>query len=529
MLKPTYQLSRQTGTSITGTSFFKTSTCTTGSARIQQQNGLCSVAAVPLSYEMDSAQPPIVVSENLPYHPSNAVANKPRKALPAVDCEEELVSRPRRTASLSCAQLSGIVAAISMMAWLLYVNLFQPAWQQATDFLNSSYVAAHLIAAGAGNNLYSTHTSLEAPFNQVAHALLPLLSPGSYVVWQYSPLNAWLFQPFVAMAPGVALMAFQSLTLAALALCCFLIGKARKMKPAHLFWAAFLLFPVFQTLKMGQQGILFGLLPLCFAYMLLRKRRHILAGLMLSTTFLNPKFAIAAGLIAVALFIARQRKVLVSFMAGMAVMLAISCLTCPQATLAWIQSIPAAENFFFDPHLQTRTSLVASLPPLALMSAPAEWRTLAKLIVYGICGSSALIAACLVGRNCLKVPRTRGEAENRIAAPFIVAMYLMPLVEPHFLYYDLCALLLANFLILGWHGESREKLLNTALRATIAVDVYFLLVALNPPEAVQPYALVGFLVYCAFAILKGLIGSKCNTSEQIDFSPRRPALLSTGQ
>ena len=166
---------------------------------------------------------------------------------------------------------SAVLLCASMIWWLLWVDFHRLDLVEATDFANSCYVAGKIAQSGNLQLLYPSMTATSyvgSSFPAMAHDLLGALPVGSYPVWQYSPLNAFLFSYLSYFNVDTALLIWQILNGAATVAIAAMMSKSFRLKILDAFLFCFCFAPWFMMIKFGQQGLIFGVLPLCLSFRL---------------------------------------------------------------------------------------------------------------------------------------------------------------------------------------------------------------------------------------------------------------------
>ncbi|MBA3856882.1 MAG: hypothetical protein C0507_08230 [Cyanobacteria bacterium PR.3.49] len=402
---------------------------------------------------------------------------------------------------------SAIVLCTAMIWWLLWVDFHRRDLVEATDFANSCYVAGKIATSGNVQLLYpemSAKTYVGSSFPAIAHETLSTLPSGSYPVWQYSPLNAFLFSYLSNFSVDTALLIWQVLNGLATVAIAFMVAKPLRLRVLDAFLFCFCFAPWFMMIKFGQQGLIFGVLPLCLGFWFAGKNRSVLAGLCLSITFLNPKYLIIAGLFA-AISFWRNKKILPGLILGVAFWIVFLYLAAPHMMLPWLHGLKLAELYFFDPHLLHRTFIYTSLPALSILNLPVEFREVAKIVCYS--------AAGVVGAATLWVG-LRASKQLQRSKFYLLALSLsflaMPVIEPHLLFYDLSG---AAIGLLGIWQLSKSKMPNlggVSAMLWVAITGYFLIFAFH---LLQPQPMVFVLILSAayLQILRFLLRELPNT------------------
>jgi len=384
---------------------------------------------------------------------------------------------------------------------MLWVDFQRKDLVEATDFANSCYVAGKIAQSGDVSLLYpalSATDYIHSKFPEIAHQLLSTLPAGSHPVWQYSPLNAFLFSYLSFFNVETALLIWQILNGCATLAIAFLLAKSFKIRILDAFLFCFSFAPWFMMIKFGQQGIIFGILPLCLGYWFAQRNRSVLSGLCLSITFLNPKYMLVAGLFATILF-CRNRRVLPGFLMGVAFWITILLLSTPQMVGPWLHGLRLAELYFFDPHLLHRTFIYTSLPALSILNSPIESRDAAKVFCYAVAGVVGAVTL-FIGMKASK----RMTKQQFLLLALTLSFLSMPVLEPHLLFYDLAG---AAIGLLGLWKLSKPEIPNfggISILLWLTISSYFMIFAfkLLKPE---PMVFVVILTIAYIQILRSLI------------------------
>jgi hypothetical protein len=265
----------------------------------------------------------------------------------------------------------------------------------------------------------------------------------------YIPLIAGFFAPFSLVGPNFALLFWQALSVAALAVCAMLLARLSAMKASEIFFLSFLFGPVFLTLWAGQLGLGFGLLPLCLGYFLLMRDRSLAAGIAWSFLVLKPQYFFAAAFVGLVSAVARRYRILLGMSCGMfgLILLTVATFSWP-VTTQWLLSHRVADAYFFSGLQGIPSHLLTGLPANLLILFPLEQREWVKLPLY-----AAAAALWLFGLwFCSRFNRARIDEPARMAIAFLIGLVLSALTLPHLLYYDLCVLLPAGVLLLAKNG-----------------------------------------------------------------------------
>lgn len=404
----------------------------------------------------------------------------------------------RKTAPLVLFCTLSFLLGMSMVWWLVDVDLTKPALAQRTDFLNAFYIAGVIMARGSFHELYpplEADSQVGFEFAKVAHSLLPYLPANSQPCWQYPPIDAQFLSLFAGLPSSTALLTWQILSIGAIGASVFFVSKFAKVHWAIVSSLFIIFLPFFQTLKFGQQGIILGLLPLCAALYFLGKEKPFIAGLVASSTFLTLKFLVIAGFISLVL-LPIQRRMLFGLAAGFFILVGYMLATVPFLTcLEWLHNIQLSEKYFFEPHFYHNLSLYISLPALLILHFPIEFRAFGKIVFY-------LFAAIVLGLTLivqLHVTRSSLPLQQKLGIVFALSFYMMPMTLPHLLYYDLAGIMVANILL--WNIPApipiSQKLRAISVTSTVVVDFYFVSFAILNSSTFHPlmFALIMSVIF----------------------------------
>lgn len=416
---------------------------------------------------------------------------------------------------------SAVLLCASMIWWLLWVDFHRLDLVEATDFANSCYVAGKIAQSGNVQLLYPSMTATSyvgSSFPAMAHDLLGALPVGSYPVWQYSPLNAFLFSYLSYFNVDTALLIWQILNGAATVAIAAMMSKSFRLKILDAFLFCFCFAPWFMMIKFGQQGLIFGVLPLCLSFWLALRKRSVLSGLCLSITFLNPKYLIIAGLFASFVYW-RDRKILPGLALGVVFWIVFLFLASPQILLPWLHGLKLAELYFFDPHLVHRTFIYTSLPALSILNLPIEFRDGAKIVCYGAAAVVALATLFVGARACKRLQKREF---------FLLALTLsflaMPVIEPHLLFYDLSGAAIGLLGLWALSKPEMQKLVGVSAMLWLTITAYFLIFAF---QLLQPQPLVFVLILSGayLQILRYLMQQMPSIGTNLSALPGKPVSL----
>lgn len=390
----------------------------------------------------------------------------------------------------------------------LFATLRMPELMQNSDYLTAFYVAGRTVLQGTPGQLYPSPADtafFTTAFNTLAHQVLPHMPAASTAIYMYPPLVALLFAPFSVMPPEWSMLAWQVTSVLAVAASAWLVAALTDKKNMSFFWFAFLFLPVFQTLLIGHLGLVCGLLPLLAGFYLLMRGRHAAAGCVWALLLLKPQFLPAVLLVSGALALERRWQCAAGLIGGASLVSVITVLCLgPDTFAAWLQSFRLSDTIFSNPAYHYPKYLVTCLPGLIVQSVPSSLTKIAKLASYGL--------AAFVGLHALWISvRLLRSTKSELALPFVflLGLFVLPLVLPHFLFYDLCCFAAAGMIAFGftWPHRVGFILRTTCILAWIVLDLYDLMFMSPLFRFTNPGVVVAVLVllYVRLVFLAGQI------------------------
>jgi hypothetical protein len=397
------------------------------------------------------------------------------------------------------------VFALASGIFLLDNNLFSQRERfQESDFIMTFYVAGHLVASGRSDELYpqpDARSFIDSPFDKAAHALLPHLPKATTGAYMYIPLVAGFFAPFSFIDPNLSLFLWQALSVLALGLSCLLLSRLTALKTSDAFFLSFLYTPVFLTLWAGQLGLGLGLLPLSAGYFLLMRERPLAAGFVWSVLLLKPQYFFPAAFVALACAVRRRYRALVGIMLGLTVLIALTILAfSPSVTLQWLLSHRVSDAYFFEGLQGIPNHLLTGLPANLMVLFPVNERRAVKFPLY-----AAAAALWLFGLwFCTRAKWSQLEGSAKVSLTFVIGLILSSLTLPHLLYYDLCVLLPAGFLLLAKNGPlpSQKGLRTIAVLGWITVSGFLPLLLSFTKQKLLPLSLELILLILFMLLLR---------------------------
>jgi hypothetical protein len=355
--------------------------------------------------------------------------------------------------SLRLLSLLPRILAIFLIILPPLVAIRQPALMEGSDFVMTFYPAGAMIASGQAANIYpppGATSFIEAPFNLFAHKLLVHLPKQYVAIYMYPPLVAAVFVPLSMLSATAALVLWQCLSVAVMALVAFMFSGGSRAKGLDYFFMMALFCPIFHTLLIGHLGVVLGLLPLALGYFFLVRGKDLAAGYTWGFLAFKPQFLPAVLLVAGALFFTKRPRATIGMVLGLATFTALSALVLgPDIFLSWLRSFKMSDTIFANPAYGFPEYMVVSLPAVLMQCFPHDMRALAKLPIYAIAGAIGLYTlwrgvSLLRAAGAAKGDESAIASSKRRALALLMSLGLLvlPLVLPHFLFYDMSGLAL---------------------------------------------------------------------------------------
>jgi len=338
------------------------------------------------------------------------------------------------------------------------IVLVQPVLMQAGDFLITFYPAGKLAAIGRIADIYTPaamNTFIGAPFDKFTHETFPAIAKNYVAIYMYSPLTALFFAPFAMLNAQASLIIWQLINVAVAVYCASLFARQKLTERIMDLTVIFLFCPIFHTLLIGQLGILFGLLPITIAYKLLLARKEFLAGLVLGSLYMKPQFMPCALLICGALFLVKRPKTSFGLIAGIMIMVLLTvAMSGSDMLVAFWQSLKMSDSCYSCAGYKPATHIITCLPAVILQFFDFNAREHVKIYAYGIAaliGIGALLYCTRIWRQidfkALKSIEQSNLYARTTSLTFLIGLLVLPLVVPHFLFYDLCGLAMMAFMV----------------------------------------------------------------------------------
>lgn len=370
----------------------------------------------------------------------------------------------------------------------LYTDLTQPKINQNSDYLMTFHTAGTLVREGNAAALYplKDETSfIDTSFDRAAHRVLPDLPGPSTAEYMYMPLVALFFVPFSLLSSGVSLLAFQIVSLVALAVCAFLISNAAANTDEFSGvestggWIGLTLLPVAVSLWIGQVGIVFGLLPLCLGAHNLLGGRMLTGGLLLALAVFKPQFFVPALMVSGALFLAGKPRALIGMVAGTVAIMVLNIVIFGFDLFGqWLGTLQLAERVYSDIKYGVAQHIATSLPRAIILMIPVDQHHVWKPVIYA--GAAVLGLTGLYFMTRL-LRSTTVKPSIGLALAFIIAALATPVIVPHVFLYDYCLLLIAGYMTyaLSFPESIAWRLKSLVWLTWGVVNIYTIVVLVN--------------------------------------------------
>ena len=255
-----------------------------------------------------------------------------------------------------------------------------------------------------------------------------------------------------------------------------------------------LYFPVFQTLLIGHLGITLGLLPLCAGYFGVVRGKPFWGGLAWSLLLLKPQFIPTVLLIIGALTLRGRLRCLLGCSSGVVLLAALTAYLSPGLGSKWISAMKLDDALFSDSQYWYPVHLVSSLPAVGLHLLPHHVRHAVKLLGYGF---AALIGLHALWRSYQLIRVTAPDTTSNVPLIFLLGIGVLPVVLPHFLFYDLSILAVAGIVMSGsdWSREEARRLRWINWLYLLSMNAYLVLFMFISTRLAEPALLVGILLF----------------------------------
>jgi hypothetical protein len=386
---------------------------------------------------------------------------------------------------------------------------------EQSDYTTTFYVSGKLILAGRLSDIYPPPDCPQlsgARYDVLSHQILPNLPPGKSAICPYFPIVPLIFSPLTGLTPMSAYLAWQCLSLAALAVSAILIDRLVGTRLAGTYWLSLLFLPVVHCLFVGQSALLLGVLPLTLGYYFFHKEKYFWAGAAWAVTFLKPQFLIVPVFMCAAAFlrpgqprqeeepaashnatssagkIPRHYRALTGFAAGLTVLLIANLIIFgARSYTLWLGGMQVVERVYSNAANGVMKQIVASMPRILILYTPVEMQSVVKPALALVCALLVIGALFAVS----KLARTTITQADYADSCLLMALSLVPLAAPYLFYYDL------SVFVLAWaamaKAEPKLKLTLGLMALAINLGGVFLSVPFAICQLIAPWLLL--LIY----------------------------------
>ncbi len=381
--------------------------------------------------------------------------------------------------------------AFLILLFLIYAAITSPDNIHATDFSGSIYIAGSMVKDGKASELYLEPSATTSPFNDYAHKQLLHMPQYARTIFLYPPLVAFVTQPLSCLSPHAAYIFWQMLSIFALLLSCVFIASTTKQRWNTYFCMSLLYAPIFQHFFAGQLDLVFVLLPLSAGYFMLMKGHSFAGGLAWSLIFLKPQFLPVVLLLIAYQLMTKHWINIIGFIIGMVGLLLgnIFCLG-PSICQNWISSL--MQGAILEDYLYTKGSYMVSSWPMAVLERlPADHKAVLQMAVY--------LLIMIIAVNALFICKQLAKGadnKNKIVVPFVLGIFVLPMVSRHLLFYDLSVLVIGGMLIFGSPiFNANKKLIRDLVATWLFIDLYLIVFGFNNIKNIASPILITILIW----------------------------------
>lgn len=377
--------------------------------------------------------------------------------------------------------------AVILIALYFYTDLTMPSVNQNSDYLMTFYTAGDLVKSGKAADLYppaNSSTFVDTAFDKAAHAILPKLPAAATAEYMYMPAVASFFIPFSMLDSGQSLIAWQLVSLAALATCTILFS-ARNFKQddrsglsPSAFWVAMTLIPLAVSIWIGQVSIVFGVLPFMLGLFLALKRKDLPAGLILALTVIKPQFFVPTLIIGASMALAKRYQVIIGIVCGAALFLVLNVALFSTGMIEqWLATLKLADTVYSDVRFGVAQHMATSLPRAIILLVPVAQHAIVKPLVYIM----AMVLGAFGFYKCVQVMKSKLPEQNKLALTGIIAIFATPVIVPHLFFYDYAIFVAAGYLIyaVSWSADVSWRLKSCLWLGWIITNIYGVVVLAN--------------------------------------------------
>ncbi len=419
--------------------------------------------------------------------------------------------------------LSLIAFGWGFLLILLFIfgDLTQPKVSQQADYLMTYHTGGTLVREGKASLLYppATATSfMDTEFDKAAHRALPQLPATSLAEYMYMPLVAGLFVPFSLLPPGYSLLAWQIVSLTALAFCAFLLSshasQTEEMSNLDIAagWISLTLIPLAISIWIGQLSVVYGLLPLVGGLYFVLKRKDLQGGLIWSLALIKPQFFIPAAMMAVALASAKRFKPAIGIACGGTAIIIVNLLLfSPTLFCEWLSTLKLAEAVYSDLKFGVAQHLATSLPRSIILLLPVSQHAVFKPLIYALSAVLGGIGLYFASR----LVRSQLADSYKISLAAIICIFATPMIVPHVFFYDYAIFAAAGFLACAfkWPEYLEWRIRSLTYASWLVMNVYAVILLTNKNLAIPIIFVLIMLELYRRALMMGNAALKFGATE----------------
>lgn len=431
--------------------------------------------------------------------------------------QEETKAELRKRMSL--LQKFGAITTIFMLLLPILLSIKHTQVFEASDFTMTFYVVGKMCLQGNGFDMYPPYdmtTFINAPFDIYTHKELTKLAANKTAIYMYCPLAAYIFAPLGVLTHTQAIVVWQLICIACLLFIVNLHKRLSGLPFMRLLGMAALFLPIFHQLFIGHLSIPYGLLPLSIGYYLLMKKKYFLGGVAWGFLLLKPQFIPTVMLVLGALLLTKKVRPLLGFLLSVTVLTVFSEVFLGWGlTKKWFWCLHLSDQIFSDPQYYYPHYMAVSIPASVMQAVPESVRVTAKYSSYAVALAIGLASLWLSVKLLKKGDET---GRDHLSLVLLLGIFVLPLVVPHFMFYDLCIMATGAFII---YGASIDESIAWKLRQLKVVTFFlcniyffcFFLRGLVNDALSKPWVLVVFLTL-AYGLMVKIIAPQAFLKEE---------------
>lgn len=397
-----------------------------------------------------------------------------------------------------------------------------------TDFVACLYAAGHMVSHGHGTGLYPSLGATDFYNEEFAVYTRGLLGK-SDKTWlfhfSYPAIVAIMLAPYSVLPFRAALIAWQLLSVFSYFMSAYCFAKTQnKYSAGTIFLCSCAFLPVLQTMVVGQNSLVLGLLPLSLGYFFWQRENPLASGLVWSLVGLKPQLAIPVAAIAFTLLLStfiydlskrEVAKLWVGLIAGTILLHLIPCFIFGFETFPlWLNSVKlGAAAFGAEKSGYWQYHLFCSVPCVAIISLPRElW-----LKVRPFAFITGIICAGILSAANTRLFGKELPLEKARALLMFLSTPLIFIAAPHLLLYDSCLLLIPAWIAFCSLDFNHKISLSARVSTTVLIllfNAYLMTMLLIPglPGVLWQQILV--LAVTCFVLLFSVLSWKEISSKQ---------------